>query len=490
MTSFRVSALTIVVIVGISALLCHAGPKRNLKPRQEDHVTGDHLASRLVRREQAKAPAPMTANTAGGDALRLEGVVLDEAGVPAPGAFVHIVPQANSHPVWSSTDGSFVITGLNAGRYVVVATRGNYVGSGAMRLNATPDALIVTLHKGLVLSVRVVDSETHEPIPGSILHSISADATTGSDGVGNLMPLWPDNPSVEIVAPGYEPANLSITQVVEARTIEVVLQRGESVSGTVTDPSGVPLQGATVFLSHPGSGRTLSTKSDSAGEWKFGAVSVGKINVSASSEQYLESPVQQIFIDGRTPRPGVVLNLRYGAQIAGEIHLLSGVGCYGAEVSAALKGVASEGILRHTTADSTARFELPGLKPGTYAISARCPTANAASDQLVVTVSDGERAEILLEARDSEIEGLVVDESGVPVQHATVVAFPKGGLMCDELVATTNPQGRFMFLGVVPGTYELLAREDRGSSERVTVQTGDKDASLVLRLAKESSLPK
>jgi TonB family protein len=68
---------------------------------------------------------------------------------------------------------------------------------------------------------------------------------------------------------------------------------------------------------------------------------------------------------------------------------------------------------------------------------------------------------------NTSLSGIVVDESGVPIAGAEVVAVTPNR---QRLTATTANDGRFAFFAVEPGDYDVLAQKEDYSAVSVTNQ--------------------
>jgi len=70
-----------------------------------------------------------------------------------------------------------------------------------------------------------------------------------------------------------------------------------SILGTITDPSGAVIGGATVTLTNEGTSATLSTSVESDGSYKFTPVRIGSYKVSASSQGFQTTEQKNIVVN-------------------------------------------------------------------------------------------------------------------------------------------------------------------------------------------------
>jgi hypothetical protein len=106
---------------------------------------------------------------------------------------------------------------------------------------------------------------------------------------------------------------------------------------------------------------------------------------------------------------------------------------------------------------SSGSFELEGLSPGQYVISA-VAGGDFASDHVPVTIQEDQHASVKLMLRQRRsINGMVVSSEGRPIAGATVIAMPFPALIAFSSQTTTDGEGRFG-AEMPPGTEEILLR--------------------------------
>src|SRR5260370_40438774 len=74
-----------------------------------------------------------------------------------------------------------------------------------------------------------------------------------------------------------------------------------SVSGTVTDPSGAVIAGATITLTNMATGSQRQDKSESIGRYSFAQNQPGKYQISATSTGFAWVPVSHLELVAETP---------------------------------------------------------------------------------------------------------------------------------------------------------------------------------------------
>jgi len=110
-----------------------------------------------------------------------------------------------------------------------------------------------------------------------------------------------------------------------------------------------------------------------------------------------------------------------------------------------------------------------------------------------INISSGatETLEVVLSPRVAQIDGIVTDDKGQPVEGVQAVLVPDAHRDRYELfrAVTTGPNGRFTIPGVPPGDYKVFAWEsiesngyfdaellkrDEAKSQRIKIQESDK----------------
>jgi Tol biopolymer transport system component/protocatechuate 3,4-dioxygenase beta subunit len=135
----------------------------------------------------------------------------------------------------------------------------------------------------------------------------------------------------------------------------------------------------------------------------------------------------------------------------------------GAPVSFARVNV---GGVVYPTTDASGRFEVTGLKPGTYRISARDPVSGSLATASATLSVDGQVVEVsLVELPQGVLSGTVFQlGQTTPVAGAEVTLRAENGITPVRSV-TTGPDGRFEFPGTTPGGHLLLAQRTYGPGE-------------------------
>lgn len=386
----------------------------------------------------------------------LVGVVYATDGSPAAGATVRLVGSGvwPAREVVTDSDGAFGFEDVPPGIYELSARRGVDVarprrgfpfGAGVAPSaldGGAPVGVELHLLPGRSLRGRVVD-EGGAPVARAklslteeVVGLVPRELEVGADGTFVIDGLTADAVWITARAPGYVGATLRATTA--SGSIELVLDRGATLRGTVIDARGRPLPNVTVrFLGTAAAGAAASGELSAGGG--------GGLGVTAG-------PVPPIPLDAVLP-PG--------------------------ELSATL--VASAVVVT----DAAGAFVLDGVPEGLGELQADSPQ-HASARSGVLRLRPGEEREglDLVLPDGGRIEGRVVDARG----------FPRGGVPV-ELSTEREPwprralagnDGSFSFAGVL-GFAVLTARPLGLPAARARVEV-DEGRAVEVELAVPTSL--
>lgn len=256
--------------------------------------------------------------------------------------------------------------------------------------------------------------------------------------------------------PDFAPVIVSPIKLVSASRIPLVLQlsSGVKIEGTVRDESNRPIAGATVNVrnAREASIDTLhsivaTVATDAAGKFLMEHVPAGPKTFDASSPGYARAVVADVDVGG-ADRRAVDFVLKTGGTIRGTVVDPDKNPIAGAEIAANPIVMDMNGIKLRTMASSDARgaFELVGLEPGSFVITASIPgtsfvgRANAVpgATDLLITIQIG-----------TVVKGVVVDDdTGAPVKAFTLVSSPTPQLLArpkERSRVVIDPTGKFEF---------------------------------------------
>ncbi len=422
----------------------------------------------------------------------------------------------------SGADGRFVVEGLEAGRYEVLA-QGPLEGAPRAALAEVDHALgaepfEVPLEGARGGVVRVVDDVSGEPVSGAlviasaeVVRLVGVSRFTDERGEAPLGGLPWGQVTLQAQARGYEPRR-EVWGVGEAGVEEVRLRRAAVVRGVVRDAGGNPVALARLraVVETPEGGLWEVTRDTTApgGRWLgggggsvdfasvFGFVSEedGRFEISGLPAGRVVVEARQ---DGLQPGRSEVLRLVSGAVEEGvELTLLPGYRLEGrvigpdeapvsgarVELEAPGEGpLASGGVLRPrlgavVVTDSAGWFaadELPSV------VEVRASAAGFEGASLRVELLGREEpVELRLSVPGDAVQGRVVDGEGVPVEGATLRHLPakeSEARRADACRALTHTGGRFLLTGCPDRPFALgvFGPDARWAPAFVTVSPGE-----------------
>ncbi|HEX9189361.1 MAG TPA: carboxypeptidase-like regulatory domain-containing protein, partial [Vicinamibacteria bacterium] len=480
--------------------------------------------------------------------LSLRGVVKDEEGRPMAGAEVTL---STSRTIRSSRggmqmsfigpgsqvrretgpDGRFEFRGLKAGDYTVAARRTGFARASVDPVKVAErqgEPLELLLRPGVTISGFVRDKTGS----GASGWSVSARAAgeggpaLGPGGIRTEEPTGPDGAfllegavagesyDLQVMGPsGLGPRKAGV--VAPAEGVELAVTGAGQIRGRVVDAESgraIPdfqvryqpdAQGGMRFVMRmgPGRGRGAYEKQPfhaEDGSFVLEDVPAGRWTVEAFAPGYQAGSASGVAVVEGEATEGVDVRLSKGGVIAGRVlESRTGRPILDAAVQAQLSGAESgramirmggEGGENEASTDAEGRYEIMGLAPGTWTVTASHPDWSEATAS--VELKDAPAVADIRLGRGGSIGGTVL-AGGRPVGGAQVALQAAGesgfrpgrGGFGDDQTALSDEGGRFRFERLSPGRYTLGASlRDQQSAPAEAVLTGDdaQEVQLVL----------
>jgi hypothetical protein len=213
--------------------------------------------------------------------------------------------------------------------------------------------------------------------PAMILGDVSLKTQTfeAADGSFLFSGLQPGSWTLTVEAAGYVQVDEPTVQVPRKEDPLVVqLARAAGASGTVVDAGERPIANAEVKLignANEGmfvfgdSKHESSTKTDETGAFTIGQLPPGSVKLVASAEGYARSEPAAIQAPAGGKVDGVVLHLRRGGRLTGEVYDAHGTCASGRKVMVASLGAQD---MREANVDDAGQFAVENLTPGAYQV--------------------------------------------------------------------------------------------------------------------------
>lgn len=387
----------------------------------------------------------------------LEGRCRDPEGRPLPGRVtVHAGGREASAPV--GEDGVFALRELAPDQALVRFEPAPETGclqvleSALLRAGQTAQLELVAA-RGQVLRGRVLDP-SGAPLPGARVRVGSwsgtpLDVVSDETGAFTAGPLTPGDAELVAAHPrglSCGPLPLDVPLGADPEPLEVWLAPDPALSGRVLG-AGAPLAGARVRLTpHPGTpGEARELRTTGEGAFHLAALPAGRWRVEAEAPGFAPSELE--LEPALLGSEGLTVTLEPAAALRGRVRTAEGAPAAGARVT--LEG---EGPRAAARTDPSGAFELSGLRPGGFVLTAHLRGAGPAF--AAGELAPGEQAALeLWLAAPHTLAGEVVDGAGRPLAGAVVRVVEETG----ERTARADLAGAFTLTDLGPGPYRLIA---------------------------------
>lgn len=391
--------------------------------------------------------------------------------------------------VRTRTDGTYEIRGLPMGQHEIRATAEGHVGrtTVAPLLATAPDAateegtqpaVAEATVETIVLELRVepqngldikVTDSFGRPVPGAKVLATTMQwdlhlsmgpeiagardvrfqrGRTDERGKCLLAKLHPDRYNLVVSAPAYVTTPIASMAVAEnrVRKINVSLQDAVSMTGTVVDQAGAPVENAIVGCLHtPSFVSGLTTRTDKQGRWTLEGLRRGGQMIFANHDQG-----GQVVGQGKAPGNGITLKLGGSAVIKGKLTWSDGSPVTKAEIrpfSTQMFGYVYSVVDGDVNADGSYELRVPF---GSYSLRVRADNGQMSEDVKVqVEVGEVLEKDIVL-SRTGVVRGVVTDADGRHLSGAEVYV-RMGGMppsKSREHYARTDDDGQFEVAGL------------------------------------------
>ncbi len=420
----------------------------------------------------------------------------------------------------ADAEGRFAIEGLGKGPFLVSASAAPAPDEPEHRASeggVAPGArtLELVLAAPLALETRVVDAQgvgiagasvrAKENV-GGVVRGLGGrtEIARASEQVGSYRfeALGAGSWDLSAIAEGFTRTELALRMPRDEGAPEVVLvlQRGGSASGTVVDFAGTPVAGATVQVAfnlqnvmsaaEEGSGAVALGTSLADGSFQLANLPAGQHKLVARADGTAGSDAVEVELRSGEETSGIVLTLRLGGTLTGEVYLEGGAPAAGAQV---LLQLGSDPLAqRFVNADREGRFRVEHLTAGSYNVmhfpgthsrsrSGTEPEPDAASmltGMLLANanVVEGETAHVVLgsPAKDAvELSGRVTCD-GLGVGGIVVTILPDGAKRGSAAsgalkFATSDEEGRFRATLDGPGAYLASLQKPGAAGQQQTI---------------------
>ncbi|MCC7013362.1 MAG: carboxypeptidase regulatory-like domain-containing protein [Planctomycetes bacterium] len=423
--------------------------------------------------------------------------------------------QGETH---SDAQGHFEISGLGKGPFVVSAKAKPREGPGkelrARVAGVKPgtSGLELRLAPPLTLTGRVV-SAAGEPLEafevsaqedsGGVIPGLGgrteSERFSAANGAFVLDGLSAGKWRVDALAEGFTRSaavEVVLPRAADAGELVLTLQRAGSVSGVVLDRNGAPAAGVDVQLkanltemmqaARSGARAPRNAKSDAEGKFVLRELPAGNVNLVAKAEGFAESAPVSVEVRPAEETTGVVLQMRLGGTITGEVYAENGEPIAGGQVMVQMS--ADPLLQRFATADAQGHFVFEHVVPGSWNVmyfaldAMQAPTSEGEGADLAsmfsnmkmtsATVTEGAETHVVLGAPPANpvlVKGRVLSGTqGVP--GVVITLFADGAKSMGSLkFVSSDAEGRYSVRVDEPGRFAVSVQKPGVAGQQQTV---------------------
>ena len=399
-----------------------------------------------------------------------------------------------SGSVQTDAEGRFRISGLPPGRYKPSARAAFGYGQAreSVRLGIAETSREVTLELHAAPSVKasVLVAPGNEPCPSGSVSLLAPGSpmrqtTIESEGAVSFEGMSPGTYRVHVDCDDHAaPENYPSLIVADADIAGIVwtVQQGVTLRGRVVSSEEQPVR-ATVHAARLGGafGFGAPVQNDDEGYFVLRGLLPGKVRVTAIPKDHV--PPAPVEVELGTSPPELIIVVQSGGAVVGRVTDPRGRPVSGAQI--AIVGQAPHRWQPPMSSLSDGTFELKGLAPGDYQVSAAYggtavgPFSRRKDEpslkSVSVKVGTTTQVQLVLAERSGEITGRVVDENQAPVVDAFVQAvreaegpeLPSVPPWESTAPVLSDREGAFALTHLAEGTYTVHAYREGGGSASV-----------------------
>lgn len=410
---------------------------------------------------------------------------------PVPGAAITVREGSIGGPiVWdgrTTSDGTFLTTGLNTGTYIITVSADDFVTSqtGAIVQSGTNEIVIYLAEETTYFISGEITNTNNEPLPNTFIRvldqlgNIVGRTQTDSDGryLVNGLRGFLEPVQYTVVADNDLYQTGIITRTISGANIVngdiTLLDNPVTLSGTVFDNNtNIPLVGAVLEIYNATTNvlarRVLSTVN---GVYLAEGLAPGNYRVNTSYPNYGVG-LNQIVLPPLVPsslnvpllaNPGIVTGIVAGLPIGTEANVTVYVLNTNLEVV---------GVVTQTDPQDVRSFSIPDLVPGSYTLVVSSPGYVSGIREFSITPGATTNVgTITLSAASSPLTVTVTSDGVTGIENASVLIYLGDAFVISQ---NTNQNGQATFnLGA--GTYRVVVISEGFVSQEQEVTLPDED---------------
>ena len=400
-------------------------------------------------------------------------------------------------PIKSAADGTFEFDDLSSGDYKVGILDDDWIAEPVTVsvANGTDAEATIKLTKGGTLEVKVVDSETKEPIEGVSVNfrdeqtQQNQNFVTDENGVGNKQVL-PGTYTVRAYKQGYRSSNDAGSVVVEdgkTANLKLGLAGKPKLTGLVTDSDGKPVEGAVIRVVPGGGGQRDGIKTDEKGQFTMAWDSAqaswaeGEFYLTATHVEKNLAGIVQFADSGKK----LSVKLEKAGSAKGKVVGQDGKVIAGASARLYFHGSRfSTSFGEEIKTDDNGEYELKALaydqRYSVHITKAKGYGVGQENVQLILGQTEIVVKEIILQIADQKVTGQVVDVDGKGLADVQLHCYGTGQ---PNINTKTDKEGNFVLENICVGEIRISASYRNGQehqSGNVRTEGGAEDVMVIV----------
>ncbi len=420
------------------------------------------------------------------------GHVVDPSGRPLPARVSVAETDGQAVPTTvaqtlateAAPDGTFRLPSVPTGAHVLqVSAPGFAIRRVEVEISPAArvgDAGEIVLETGLQISGRVLD-RARQPVAGAQVTTYMRlaggdrppESRTEADGTFVVGGLKPGTYEVFVRAPGYGPGRAR--PQAGGEPVEIVLQAAGSVTGSVVDEGGRPVDAFRVSVTpvssemDEGPGFPASdTVGGGDGRFTLADVAPGTYTLEVAAPDRAPALVSGVKVASGTPTDVGIVKVAAGGIVRGTVVDATGAAVAGATIT--VQGISRPmtmmGAPAEALSDASGAFEMRGVASGTVRVVARHPSFAEGRVSTEVDAAKGPSEVRITLAQGGRIEGRAVQRDGRPFGGSVRAMSRSGGpfAFSSQPPVALAPDGTFAIEHVAAGPVDVYLMQPTGTS--------------------------
>ncbi|MFQ3545546.1 carboxypeptidase regulatory-like domain-containing protein [Halobacillus rhizosphaerae] len=392
----------------------------------------------------------------------IEGTLTSDAtGDPLVGAIVQVVNQNNVQLGTVITDqfGQYSVTGLAPGNYNVIASAEGFqtkVGGAIVLSNTTTVVNLSLLASPGAISGTVTPMQLNTIVQLYTANNVFiASVLADVNGVYAFTNIAPGSYILTASAPNY--TTIAAGAVVNANDTTVVdftlVANPASFSGSVVDEGGNPVPNAIINVLDATEVPISLAGTDASGFYSVSNLPAGSLTIVVSAPGYSHVVSGIILTPGASVSDVNFTLIANSGSISGQVTNVDTGSALANAIVVVRQAGATDQIVATVTTSPFGNYSVTGLAPGSYTVTASLTGFGTQTAGAVVVSDMTTNANISLSELSGSIDGQLVDSNGDPITGVNLQLRLLNDFNVVISTILANPDGSFMFLDVVPGTY-------------------------------------